>query len=355
MLMKAAVFHGIGNITIEDRNIPKINDNEILIRISTCAVCGTDLRIFTSGHFKIPEGTSRVLGHEIAGVICNVGVNVSDYKPGMRVAVPPNIGCGKCMLCLQGFNNLCADYDAFGITLDGGFQEYMKVPELAIKAGNVVPISDDITFEEASIVEPLSCCYHSLKALKTSPGDTVLIIGAGPIGALHVIMSKLAGARKIIVADLSQKRLDEIIGLGADVIVDSSRQDLNEIVMQESEGLGVNVVITACSAPEMQMQALLMACAHGRINFFGGLPIEKENVLLNTNIIHYKELTVLGTTGSSLLDYYKALQIISSKKIDVKPLISARFEITDIVKAFELGASGKGMKAIMVNREITNI
>lgn len=348
--MKAAYYYGIGDIRIEDADIPKINEGEILIKVKACAVCGTDLRIFKFGHFKIPQGVKRVLGHEIAGEIAQAGSKVKGYTVGMKVAVPPNIGCGTCPMCIQGFNHLCPDYEAFGISLDGGFQEYMKVPAYAIKAGNVVPIPEGVSFEEAVVTEPLSCCYNSYKALNTVPGDTVLVIGAGPIGALHVMMNRLAGATKVIVADISQERLNEIKNLGADVIINSSEKNLAEEVKKETNGMGASVIITACSVPELQRQALEMASAHGRINFFGGLPKGKEEVMLNTNLIHYKELIALGTTGSSISDYYKSMQIVSSGKINVKALISATFGIEETVKAFEYAAAGKGMKAVVVNK-----
>jgi len=345
--MKTALFYGVGDIRIEERDIPKITEEEILIKVKACAVCGTDLRIFKFGHFKIPEGTKRVLGHEVAGEI--VGSQIRGYNVGMRVAVPPNVGCGTCPLCFQGFNHMCPNYEAFGISIDGGFQEYMKIPAHAIKTGNVIPIPNNITCHEAALVEPLSCCYHSYKALKTEPGDVVLIVGAGPIGVLHVMINRLAGASKIIVADIFQERLDKIRTLGADVIVNSAETNLIEHIKKETEGLGADIVITACSVPELQRQALEMAAAHGRINFFGGLPKGKEDVPLNTNLIHYKELCVLGTTGSSISDYHKSQQIVASKKIDLKPLISATFSIEDTVKAFEYASGRRGLKALVVN------
>ncbi|MCX8130601.1 MAG: zinc-dependent dehydrogenase [Clostridia bacterium] len=347
--MKAAYFYGVGDIRVEEVEIPKIDEEEILIKVRATAVCGTDLRIYKFGHFKIPEGTKRVLGHEIAGEIVEVGSKVKGYTIGMKVATPPNIGCGTCPACIAGFNQMCPDYEAFGISLDGGFQEYMKIPAFAIKAGNVVRIPAGLSFEEAAITEPLSCCYNSYKALKTVPGDTVLVIGAGPIGALHVMMNKLAGATKIIVADISQERLEEIKALGADVIINSGTNNLIEEVNKETNGAGANVIITACSVPDLQRQALEVASVHGRINFFGGLPKGKEEVTLNTNLIHYKELIALGTTGSSISDYYKSMQIVASGKVNAKALVSATFSVEDTVKAFEYAAAGKGMKAVVTN------
>lgn len=347
--MKAALYHRIGDLRIEEVELPRINEEEILIKVKACAVCGTDLRIYKFGHFKIPQGTKRVLGHEVSGEIVAVGSKVKGYKVGMGVAVPPNVGCGTCSMCIQGYNQLCPTYEAFGISLDGGFQEYMKIPAFAISTGNVVPIPDGVSFEEAALTEPLSCCYNTYNVLKTAPGDVVLIVGAGPIGALHAMMSRLAGAKKIIVADVSAERLEEIKQYGVDVIINSNGKDLVQEVINETKGYGADVVITACSVPEVQRQALHMAATRGRISFFGGLPKGKEEVLLNTNLIHYKELVVIATTGSSISDFYKSMQIVASKKIDVKSLISATFKTEETTQAFEFAASGKGMKALVLN------
>lgn len=348
--MKAAYYYGIGDIRIEECEIPKISEKEILIKVRASAICGTDLRIYKGGHFKIPEGTKRVLGHELAGEIVEVGAQVKGYKIGMRVALPPNVGCGHCPMCIQGLNQLCPDYEAFGISYDGGFQEYMRVPQEAIERGNVIEIPDSLTYEEAAMVEPFSCTYNSYKRLKTVPGDVVVIIGAGPIGACHVMINKMAGAGKIIVADISDSRLEEIKKFGADIIVNSTKEELAEVVMKESGNLGADVTITACSVPQIQQQALELAAARGRINFFGGMPKGKEIVPLNTNLIHYKELTVLATTGSSLEDYYGAMKIAASKKIPLAQLETGTFSIDQTVEAFEYALSGQGMKALIVNK-----
>jgi len=243
---------------------------------------------------------------------------------------------------------MCPDYEAFGVSWDGGFQEYVRIPASAVARGNVVKLPDRLSFVEAAICEPFSCTYNSWRLLRTSPGDTVLIIGAGPIGACHVMVNRLAGAAKIIVADVSDTRLKEIAGLGADIVVNSAGSDLAEAVAKETSGRGCDVVITACSVPEVQAQALGLAAVHGRINFFGGMPSGKENVTLNTNLIHYKELVVLGTTGSTLSDFHKSIEIAASGRVNLGALATGRFSIGQTADAFAYAASGSGMKAVVV-------
>jgi threonine dehydrogenase-like Zn-dependent dehydrogenase len=346
--MKAVYYYGPGDLRTEEVDKPVIGDGEMLIKVRACAVCGTDLRIYKFGHFKIPEGTRRVLGHELSGEIAELGKGVTGYAVGDRVAVPPNVGCGSCAMCISGFNQMCPDYEAFGISWDGGFQEYVRIPAEAVVRGNVMRLPDSLSFVEAAICEPFSCTYHSWTFLKTAPGETVLVVGAGPIGACHVLINKIAGAAKIIVADVSDIRLKEIKQLGADVVINSGENDLIEAVAKETGGRGCDVIITACSVPEVQVQALQMAAGHGRINFFGGMPGGKENVTLNTNLIHYKELQVMGTTGSTLSDFQKSIEIAASGRVHLDALATGQFPIEKTQEAFDYAASGSGMKAVVV-------
>lgn len=346
--MKAAFFYKPGDIKVEKVDIPQIKDNEMLMRVKASAICGTDLRIYKNGHFKIPPGVKRVLGHEIAGEIVQVGKLVEGFTEGMRCTVTPNIGCGFCEFCRDGYNNMCADYEAFGISIDGGFQEFMHIPNIAIRGGNIFPIPDSIEFDEATLIEPLSCCYNSLKFLKTSHEDIVLVIGAGPIGALHVLLNKIAGAKKVIAADVRKERLDMIMDYGADYTIDASQKDLKEELMKHTGGKGADVIIVAASSPELQTSSMEFLATHGRINFFGGLG-KNEQVLIDTNRIHYKGLHILGTTGSTNSDYFKSLKLVSEGKADLKKLITGRFKLEEINEAFGYTASGKGLKNIINN------
>jgi L-iditol 2-dehydrogenase len=346
--MKAAYFYEPQKIGVEDLKPYDIREDELLVKIKASSICGTDLRIFKNGHFKIPGGTKRVLGHELAGEIVKVGAYVPDFKVGMRVAIPPNIGCGKCEYCRDGYNQMCAGYEAFGISLDGGFQEYMRVPSIALRGGNVFELPDHVSFEEAALIEPLSCCYNAFKELRTTYADTVLIIGAGPIGACHVMLNRVAGAKAIIVADIRNERLAAIKKFGADETINSADKDLKSEIKRITNGRGVDVVITAASVMELQVVGVEVLATHGRICFFGGLP-KNTLVPLDTNLAHYKGLKLMGTTGSSNSDYYKSLQLVADGRVKVKNLISETFDLPNINKAFDFAFSGQGMKSMVVN------
>jgi L-iditol 2-dehydrogenase len=347
MSMHAAVFHRPGEIALERREVYDVGEDEILLQARAASICGTDLRIFREGHFKIPEGSARVLGHELAGVIVKVGRLVSGYREGMRVTLTPNVGCGRCEWCRQGYNNMCPAYEAFGISLDGGFQEFIRVPSIAIRGQNVFEIPDGLSFREAAVVEPLSCCYNGFHALDVTPEDTVLIFGAGPIGACFVQLARAWGARKVIVVDRQPARLTGIERFGPDVLIDASRLEPGAEVRRITAGRGVDVIVTAASSPELQSQAVELLATHGRVNFFGGLK-KGVRVEIDSNLMHYKGLKLLGTTGSSNQDYDRALRLVADGRIDVKSIVSHTFPLEEVTRAFEFAQSGQGMKTLLL-------
>lgn len=344
--MLAGLYSGIGKVECREVPGPTVGENDVVVKVKAAAICGTDLRIFKSGHFAMEEGQERILGHEFCGEIWEVGSNVKTYEKGMKVSVAPNVGCGVCRYCRMGNLHLCPEYIAIGITLEGGFAEYFKVPEKALLQGNLMPFISDISFPEVALAEPLACCVNAYESVGTRPGDNILIVGAGPMGALHLKMNKLAGANKVMIADISQTRLDLMKKFHPDVIINNGTEDLKAAVMENTEGQGVDVVITAVPVPDIQRLAVELTAKLGKINLFGGLPRGKEFVALNTNLIHYNGIVVTGTTGASLAHHEFALGLVKERKIDTKSIVSKRFKITEIKEAFEYALSGKGLKTV---------
>jgi L-iditol 2-dehydrogenase len=347
MNMRAAVYSGIGKIEFKEVDRPKIGEDELLLRVHTAAICGTDIKILRSGYRKMQAGEERILGHEIAGEVWEVGSLVDGYEKGMRVSIAPNMGCGHCKYCRIGHTELCADFQAFGIHIDGGFAEYMRVPAKALHMGNLISFTEKTPFDQAVLAEPLACCYNAFRSVYTSPGDAVLIVGAGPMGALHMQVQKLAGASPLMVADIAQRRLDLVRPLRADVLINSAEKDLLSTVMELTEGEGADVIITAVPVPEIQQLSLEMAAKLGRINFFGGLPQGRDRVEMNTNLLHYNDIAVTGTTGAALADYELALDLIAQGKIDTETMISKRFKVEEAHEAFEYAMSGQGLKTLI--------
>jgi L-iditol 2-dehydrogenase len=344
--MLAALLYGKNDLRIENVKKPEINENEILLKVKAAAVCGTDVRMFRNGYKGVGPDSPRILGHELGGEIASVGSRVKGYKAGMRVTVGPNIGCGVCDLCVSGNGQLCNDYRALGINIDGGFAEYVLIPETAVRNGNIIEIPENVSFAEAALNEPLSCVYNGFERSMTRPGDRVLIIGAGPIGIMHAKFAKMAGASKVYINDLSEERLAVCREIDSSFITISDGA-LKEFINDDTSGHGVDVCITACPAPSAQTEALELAAINGRIIFFGGLPADRQNVTLNTNLVHYKQLIISGTTRASLAQYRKSFDFIASGIIDVKKLITGTFPLSEIEKAFELASNVRGLKNVI--------
>lgn len=344
--MLAARMYDKNDMRLENIRTPEINEAEVLLKVKSTAICGTDVRMYKNGYKGITPDSPRILGHELSGVIAGVGNKVEHYKEGMRVAVAPNMGCGICNACVRGDGHLCKDYRALGINLNGGFAEYIVIPEAAVSRGNMIEIADNISFDEAAINEALSCVYNGFQKCDIRPGETVLVIGAGPIGIMHAKLAKMAGAAKVFINDLSRERLDICKGIDKSFITVDSAQ-LKDSIMEATGGEGTDVCITACPAPAVQSEALELAAVNGRINFFGGLPADRQNVSLNTNLIHYKQLVVTGSTRASVLQFRKTLEFIASGILDIKGLISNRLPLFEIAGGFELAADAKGLKNVI--------
>ena len=345
--MLAAIYKGKKNIKVRDIPKPEIDDNEVLLKVKACSICGTDRKIYEYGHFKIKENNEYVLGHEISGVIEEVGKKVDYYKKGMRIALAPNVGCGFCEVCRKGLEQLCSDYNAFGISWPGGFAEYVKIPEIAVKHGNLVEIPESLSYEEAAIIEPLSCCYNAYESLNIRPGESLLIFGAGPMGILHLILNKHLGIGMTIVTDVDEKRLKLGQGFGADYLVKSD-SGIKKTIMSLTKGIGVDNIITAASVPEIQEEALELVAINGKINFFAGLQAGKEEIKINSNVIHYKQLRITGTTGASLKQFRQTVKLSQGVGCNLKRMITKKIGIEELSTIFEdISVFNNNMKIVV--------
>jgi L-iditol 2-dehydrogenase len=345
--MLAAVYHGPSDLRVERHPLPEISPSEVLIKVVSTGICGTDIRILHGAHRKYPPGTIRIPGHEVVGDIVKMGSQVSGLEAGQRVFIAPNMGCGHCRQCVSGNNNLCANYDAIGITLDGSFAEYMRVPESAVSQGNIIPISKDVDPAVAALIEPFACVLRGQNALSIKPGETVLVIGAGPIGSMHMLLARLRGAAVVIVSELIPERVMQAKEMGADRVVNPSEEDLLAVVGEVTDGQGVDAVIVAAPSYKAHEIAIEATAISGRINFFGGLPKDRTEIELNSNLVHYKELVITGTTACSTDDNWGAAAIVSSGRIDLSRLIGARFPLTKANDAFAMAEEGRSRKVII--------
>jgi L-iditol 2-dehydrogenase len=345
--MLAAVYHGPKDIRVEQAPRPVIGAGELLLRVIDASICGTDLRIYQGGHRKYPEGTVRIPGHEVVGTIAEIGAGLQGYELGQRVFIAPNMGCGHCQQCISGRNNLCANYDAVGINLDGGFAEYMRVPAKAVLQGNVMAIPEEVDSAVAALIEPFACVLRGQNAVGIKAGEVVLIMGAGPIGVMHTKLARLRGAGRVLVSEPAPERRAQVARMGADRVVDPTQEDLAAVVAEESHGQGADVVIVAAPAGAAQESALQLAGIGGRINLFGALPKDRPTIQFDSNLVHYKELVVTATSACSTADCWQAAEIVNSGRIDLSELVSLRFPLSQAVAAFAAAQDSKSLKVVL--------
>jgi len=344
--MKAALFQGPGDLHVIDVDSPSAAPDELKIRVESCATCGTDAKIFGHGHPRL--NPPQIIGHEIAGEIIEVGKDTSGYSVGDRVQIIAAVPCEECWACKAGKQGICINQTSMGYQYPGGFAEEMIVPAAVLKANGVNIIPGDLSFDEASVTEPLACALNAQRLIHVGDGDTVLVMGAGPIGCLHVRLARALGATKVMLADVNGGRLH----LSADVVkpdraIDMSSEDLAAIVLEETEGIGPSVIITAAPAGVAQEQAIAMAAPGGRVSFFGGLPKDKPLITVDSNVVHYKELILAGANGSSSAQNAEALALIASGKVPVADLITHRLPLSQVEDAIHAVTSGEAIKVVI--------
>jgi len=343
--MQAAVLEKVGKLSVKEVEIPKCPSDGILMKIEACAICATDVKVYRYGHKLIKP--PRITGHELSGTIIETGGEVKGYRKGDRVTVAPAVPCGECFYCRRGIQAMCADLTAIGYHYDGGFAGYMVVPSRAVRNDCVNVLPDNVSFEEAALTEPLAAVLNCQEISGVGLGNTVVIIGAGPLGCLHAWIGRARGAAKIIMTELSPKRLELSKIAEADIYIDASREDPVKRVLQETGGRGADVVITACSSGKAQEQALEMVCACGKINFFGSLPKGKSVINFDSNLVHYKQCCVLGSHGSAPRENKLSLELISKGLVKIQNLITHRLPLAELLNGITIMEEGKGLKIII--------
>jgi len=344
--MKAALLEDIEKLKITEVATPKPQAGEVLIKVKACAICGTDIKIFHHGHRLITF--PRVTGHEVTGEIIAVGENVSKYKVGNRVAVAPAVPCGDCYYCHRGKQAMCENLQAIGYFWNGGFAEYMNVPKVAVDNGCVNFLPDNVSFEEGALAEPLACVINAQELSNIGMGDTVVIIGTGPMGCLHAELARAIGATKTVMIEVSEERLELAKKtVEADLFINPSREDSIKLVKRFTDGRGADKVIVACGVGKAQQDAIEMVANLGNVNFFGGLPKDNPYIQFNSNAVHYKECSITGTHGSSPHHNQMAIDLIASGKIKIKKYITKEVKLDNLEEAIARAETGKEMKIII--------
>lgn len=341
--MKAVRFHAPADVRISEVPEPTPGPGDVKIRVRNCSTCGTDVKISKFGHHHIRP--PRVMGHEIAGEVVETGAEVTGWAAGDRVQVIAAIPCGTCAECTRGRLTVCPNQESMGYHYEGGFAQYLVVPAKVLAVDGLNRIPDGVGYAEASVAEPLACVLNGQELARVGTGDDVVVVGSGPIGCLHVRLARARGAARVFLVELNRERLEMAAALvRPDAAICAAEVDPVDEILKLTEGRGADVIITAAASGAAQEQAVQMAARQGRISFFGGLPKDNPIVSVDSNLVHYRELTIVGANGSSPAHNAEALRLIATGAVPVADLITHRLPLDRAIDAFGVVARGEAIK-----------
>lgn len=340
--MLAVRVHGPGDLRVDRVPVPELAQGEVLLRVLAAGVCATDRKLLARG---APGGEVRILGHEIVGEIVHAAG--SGPSLGTRVGVAPNLGDGRCPACLRGATNLCPEYRAFGVHLDGGMAEFVRIPREAVEGGHLLPIPEGLPDLEAALLEPLACCVEGLDTSDLRAGESLLVIAAGVMGRLHVAAARALGAGTIVVVDPSPERLEHARTLGADVTVRPT-DDVTAAVLAATDGVGVDVAAITIGDVDAARVALGYLAREGRLNLFAGFGADQGPLEIDANDVHYRGLRVTGTTGASKATLARTLALLRGRRVPIGGMVSGVYDLPDAAAAFAAAAERRQARVVLV-------
>jgi L-iditol 2-dehydrogenase len=346
--MKALRYLGPGRLQVEDMPVPTISSGEVLVAIAACGLCATDVKTYRRGHPRISPGA--VLGHEMAGTIVALGAEMpledregNAWRVGDRVAIPPYVACGHCHVCRSKRATLCPQLTEVGPD-PGGFAELVRVPARIVSEG-LARLANHVPFPLGALVEPIACVVHGFDALDLHQGGSLLVLGDGPMGQLHVEVGRARGCSPIILVGATDNRL-AFAQERADVVLDARGHDVVDRVRQVVGG-GVTGVAVCVDIPEAVETGVALAMPGGRVNVFAGMP-PGQSAQIDLRRIHYDEVHLLGTFGSGPADFSRAADLVAVRHADLSRFITSRVPLASVVEAFERTGDYQGMKTVVV-------
>lgn len=340
--MRLATYYSNSDIRIKEVPRPKIGPGELLIRVQASGICGTDVLQWYRRD-KVP----LVLGHEIAGEIEEVGAGLGQYKQGQRISASHHVPCGECSFCLGGHQTVCETLRKTHFD-PGGFVEYLRLPAINVKLGGVYPLPDNVSYEQATFTEPLACVLRAQRAAVMAQGRSVLVLGCGISGLLHLALAKAKGASIVVATDIVDYRLQAARRLGADSIINAQKEDVPERFRQLNRGKGADLVVVATGAKSANIQALQTVERGGVVLFFAATD-EGATIPLSINDVFWRsEVTLISSYAATPLEHLEALELISTQKVPVKDLITHRLGLEKIGEGFRLVAEAtESLKVII--------
>jgi L-iditol 2-dehydrogenase len=341
--MKVAIYYGQRDIRIADVPRPEISEDEALVAMKACGLCGSDLM-----DWYLRSRVPLVLGHEPAGVLVEKGSKVKAFEADDRIFVHHHVACLRCHYCLHGDYTLCNQFHETNIK-PGGFAEYFKVPAPNLDT-DTLKIPDAISFDEATLVEPVGCCLRALKKCNIRKGDTIVVIGAGATGIIHTALSKILGAERTIVSDLIGFRLKAAKKFGADVVINPKNENLADVVKSETDGRGADIVVVTAPNLEAYKAGLNVCRRGGKLCAFA--PTDPGQYLqISPKNLFFNEIQIIPSYSASHLETREAVELMASSRLSVTGLITHRFKLADAAKAFKTALESKESLKIMIVNE----
>ena len=330
--MKSSVCYKQNDLRTEDLPIPEISDNEVLIKMLACGLCGTDIQKIRGDSVNKPT----VLGHEVVGEIVKKGKNVSKFEIGDRVITAIHVPCFTCHYCNKGHYTICEQFRTNNID-PGGFAEFIRIPELHLNH-LTHKVSNNVTDEEATLIEPIACCLHGLKQADIRPNDSVLIMGAGTIGILHAQLAKIKGANKVIVSDMSEFKLQKALKVGCDYAINIKEKNIIDEVNKITDGQGVDVIVIAAGVSSLVADAVNMVRRAGKIIVFSGFDKNKL-VTLDVSRFFKDEISIMGTYSVTPYEFPEALDLLEKRKLNTEEMITHVYPLKKLSEAIDISTN----------------
>jgi L-iditol 2-dehydrogenase len=343
--MKAIVYGGVKQVELREVQKPEVHDDSVVVKVSACAICGTDVKAYTIGIASIKPPV--ILGHEFVGTVWEAGKNVKTFKAGDRVTMATTIPCGKCAMCRRSLFNLCLQKLPVGTHIDGAFAEYLEIPWRGIEHGNLMTVPDSLSDIHGSLAEPLGCVINSQNLAGVGFPDTVVVIGGGPLGLLQAECAKARGALTTILVQRSARRCEAARAFKIDHVVCSERYDPLEAVTAITGGAGADVVINAAPDPAAVALAFKLVAKSGRVSLFASVPKDNPVVGIDANQIHYNQISVFGASDSTARDHAEALALLASGRISAAALVTHVFKIDDFLWGIKAITGREALKVVI--------
>jgi L-iditol 2-dehydrogenase len=343
--MKSAVIDN-RNVKIIDTNVPKVGKKDVLVKMRSCGICGSDVeKVFGNYGMK----SSRI-GHEPAGEIISIGDEIQDFKIGDRVFIHHHVPCYSCYYCYHDDFTMCERYQSSNIE-PNGLSEYILVPDWNISKGGLVKLPENINYEQAALIEPIACCIRSLNKLNIANGDKIAILGAGPTGLMHMILSKLFGISQVILSDINDFRLDFAKKINPDVTtINLGSIDKNEFyntVLMQTDGMGADISIICTSSLNAFIDAVTITRKGGTVSLFG-VPAKGSDLKIDLNLVYSKEIKIIPSYATSEKEISQAINLIRNKVIDIENIITHKFDLSESLNALNHAHKGKDSMKVII-------